>query len=81
MLAEHLQALKASLQSIAEEKLSGVDLKPTINIDAQIAFSEIPGANFHFLQSLAPFGQGNPAPVFLTRGVQVVEAATMGRRK
>ncbi len=34
--------------------------------------------NFDFIQSLAPFGEANPAPVFLTRNARVVETRLVG---
>ena len=37
--------------------------------------------NFDFIQSLAPFGEGNPAPVFLTRSVRVLEARLVGANR
>ncbi len=80
MPSEHLNTLKQRLQAIAGERLSGLDLTPTINIDAQVPLQLLVGENFAFLQSLAPFGEGNPMPVFLTTNVQVVEASTMGDR-
>jgi len=30
------------------------------------------------IQQLAPFGQGNPAPIFLSRRVRVIDCHTMG---
>ncbi|MFC2070904.1 single-stranded-DNA-specific exonuclease RecJ, partial [Chloroflexota bacterium] len=33
---------------------------------------------YNSIQQMAPFGQGNPAPVFLSRGVEVIECRTMG---
>ena len=37
--------------------------------------------NFDFIQSLAPFGAGNPAPVFLTRAARVLEVRPVGQGK
>ena len=37
--------------------------------------------NFRFVQSLAPFGKDNPAPLFLGRGIRVADSKTVGRRR
>ena len=34
--------------------------------------------NFDFIQSLAPFGEANRAPVFMTRNARVVESRQVG---
>ncbi len=78
MDASNLDELGHRLRTNAREKLSGLDLRPTIYIDAEIAPSSLVGENFKFVESLAPFGQGNPAPTFLTRRVQVIDVAAMG---
>ncbi len=36
------------------------------------------GIPSNLMQQLAPFGRGNPAPTFLSRGVEVVDCQTMG---
>ena len=37
--------------------------------------------NYSFIQSLAPFGEGNPSPHFLTKGVQIVDRRVVGRNR
>ncbi len=58
----------------AREALSDDDLQPRLQIDHEINFSEL---NFDFLgwhEMLQPFGNGNPQPLFLARGVEAVAA-------
>ena len=75
-----LHTLQRRLQSLAEERLSGVELVPALEIDCE-ASPHVPAEveNFRFIQSLAPFGKDNPSPVFLGRGVRVLEARLVGR--
>jgi single-stranded-DNA-specific exonuclease len=49
-----------------------------LDIDAEARFPELSGNTFNLIQRLAPFGRGNPAPVFLTRGAEVVDCQAMG---
>ena len=76
--AQALPALRERLQAIANQQLRDVSLTPRLRIDAQVRVKELLGDTFGFLRSLAPFGQGNPPPVFLTRGVQVIRVREIG---
>ncbi|MFH1560637.1 MAG: single-stranded-DNA-specific exonuclease RecJ [Chloroflexota bacterium] len=75
---ENLPALRERLSAIARRELAHLSLKPTINIDAHVRMTSLTGTNFQFFQDLAPYGEGNPAPVFITRGVEVVDAMRLG---
>ncbi|MFH0914239.1 MAG: single-stranded-DNA-specific exonuclease RecJ [Chloroflexota bacterium] len=74
----NLPRLEEELLRIAAGALEGLDLRPQIDIDAEVALGELGGKTYQLLQKLAPFGQGNPNPVFLSRGVEVVDCRTMG---
>ena len=70
--------LAEALIAVAEEKLTGVDLSPTLDVDCEISPALLEPHNLDFIQSLQPFGAGNPAPVFLTRGAWVLDARQVG---
>jgi single-stranded-DNA-specific exonuclease len=70
--------LEEKLGQIAEEQLEGLDLRPKLDIDAVTTLSQMGGETYQSLQSLAPFGMGNPVPTFLSRSVEVVTCQTMG---
>jgi len=75
---KNLARLQQSLLQLATTQLEGVDLRPQLDIDAEVTLPEIGGDTFHTIQQLAPFGRGNPPPAFLSRGVEVVDCHTMG---
>jgi single-stranded-DNA-specific exonuclease len=75
---KYLSELSAHMSAVSEQQLAGVDLRPRIDIEAEAKLTELGGDTFTLMEKLAPFGQGNPLPVFLTRGVQVMECRTMG---
>ena len=77
---ENLPRLKNELMGLADKRLRGLDLVPTIEIDCEISPSLLDDKNYEFVLSLSPFGEGNPAPVYLTRNVVVVEARQVGAR-
>ena len=76
-----LPELEQNLERIAAERLDGYDLAPSLDIDCEVQLSAFTPQNFDFIQSLAPFGEGNPAPVFLTRAVRVLEARLVGANR
>ena len=78
MPTKDLPELENELSAFAEEKLSGVELRPHLNIDAQVTLRDLAGDTYPTTQLLAPFGHGNPVPAFLSRGVEVLERRTMG---
>ncbi len=73
-----LPRLKEELTALAAAGLEGVDLRPRIDIDAEVLLPDMAGDTFLSIQQLAPFGQGNPAPTFLSRAVEVLDCRTMG---
>jgi single-stranded-DNA-specific exonuclease len=74
----NLPQLKQALVEIAAEELEGVDLRPKIDIDAETALPDLGGDTYSTIQKMAPFGQGNPVPTFLSRRVEVISSSTMG---
>jgi single-stranded-DNA-specific exonuclease len=78
MPTRNLPQLHKTLSELAETQLAGVDLRPRLDIDAEVSLPDLAGDMFRAIQQLAPFGQGNPSPAFLSRRVQVVECRTMG---
>jgi len=75
---KNLSRLKQHLSQLATTQLEGVDLQPHLDIEAEVTLSELSGATFQIMQKLAPFGQGNPLPTFLSRRVEVIDCHTMG---
>ena len=55
-----------------------VDLRPRIDIDAEAPLDELGEDIFQAIQMLAPFGQGNPLPTFISRSVRVADCRYMG---
>jgi single-stranded-DNA-specific exonuclease len=74
----NLAALEEKLAAIAEREIGDMDLRPQLDIDAQVKFHELGGSTYKLIQSIAPFGQGNPQPSFLSRGVMVTDYRQMG---
>ncbi len=75
---KNLARLQATLLQLAATQLAGVDLRPHLDIDAEVTLPDLGGDTFRITQQLAPFGRGNPVPTFLSRKVEVINCRTMG---
>jgi single-stranded-DNA-specific exonuclease len=75
-----LQQLQKRMKHEAEEKLKGLDLRPHIDIDAEVPLSAFSKGVFEEMRHLEPYGVGNPSPVFLSRKVEVVEQKLVGNQ-
>ncbi len=76
---ENIEALRQRLLAIAEAALSEHDLRPTVEVDVEVPVQSISLALAEELALLEPTGHHNPLPVFITRGLRVVEARAVGR--
>ena len=73
-----LPCLEQGLLQMATTQLAGADLRPKLDIDAEVTLPDLSGDTFKAIGQLAPFGCGNPLPTFLSRQVEVVDCRTMG---
>jgi single-stranded-DNA-specific exonuclease len=78
IINDKIPRLQERLVEKASQDLKGLDLRPQIVIDAQISLAEPNSQFLQFLPRLAPFGFGNPNPVFLCQGTKVMEAHRVG---
>ncbi len=75
---ELLPQLEQQLCQLASSQLDGLDLRPHLEIDAEIRLDYFNNETFGTIQLLAPFGKGNQLPIFLSRGVSVSDCQLMG---
>ncbi len=76
--SDSLADVQHMLEAVAAERSAGVSSAPMRIVDAEVSPAALMGRTFHFLQKMEPFGVGNPHPLFLSRGVRVDKASTMG---
>jgi len=78
---KNLPRLEQGLTQLATTQLAEVDLRPQLDIDAETSLRDLSGDTFQVMGQLAPFGYGNPLPIFLSRRVEVVDCRTMGNNR
>jgi single-stranded-DNA-specific exonuclease len=73
MASERIKELRARVNDYADGCLQPDDLRPRIWIDGALGFKSIDEQVASELTSLAPFGAGNPRPIFRASGVEIVD--------
>jgi len=75
--ASRIPELRLAVNAVADEVLEPDDLMPRLRIDGDLTFRGITGDVAYGVASLAPFGAGNPRPVFAARRVEIIDGPRM----
>jgi single-stranded-DNA-specific exonuclease len=80
LVQEKVHLLEEKLQ-IAYEKviLKGVIIKDEVVADAKLSFDDVTNENYKLIEKLAPYGTGNPKPLFLFEKVTIDKAKMFGK--
>lgn len=76
---EKIDDLKKTLEEKANELLTEEVLTRSLKIDCEVDFSLLTKDLYTAIQTLAPFGMGNPEPVFATKNVVIDDIRIMGK--
>jgi single-stranded-DNA-specific exonuclease len=79
--ADRLEAFRERFRVYAAARLTPRDFERELAIDGTIQFDEIDNASVEDVLRLAPFGQGNPAPVFAAMGVELAAPPDVNKEK
>jgi single-stranded-DNA-specific exonuclease len=71
--ASRIREFRLAINNWGDTRLGPDDLRPRLWLDGALAFGGISTQVAEELSSLAPFGPGNPKPIFQTSGVQIVD--------
>ncbi|OLC48570.1 MAG: single-stranded-DNA-specific exonuclease RecJ [Acidobacteria bacterium 13_1_40CM_65_14] len=71
--ASRIKELRLAVNAVADETLGPDDLMPRLRIDGDLTFRGITGDVAYGVAALAPFGAGNPRPVFAARRVEIID--------
>jgi single-stranded-DNA-specific exonuclease len=77
---DNLEALQDLLEQAFHEQVGAKPLQPTLKVDAQADLGELNPAFYQHLDSLRPFGPGNPAPVIACLGVECLSSRVLKDR-
>ncbi|MCX6797812.1 MAG: single-stranded-DNA-specific exonuclease RecJ [Candidatus Falkowbacteria bacterium] len=73
-----LDKFRQAIVKEATDKLTGQELLPKIKIEAALKLSELNFALIEQLNALAPYGQNNPQPKFVSYNLRLDDIMTMG---
>jgi single-stranded-DNA-specific exonuclease len=76
----NLESLQAALEEAFQEQMGAKPPRPTLKVDALVNLTELDQNFFRHLESLRPFGPGNPAPVFACETVECLGSRVVGER-
>jgi single-stranded-DNA-specific exonuclease len=78
---ERMAEFKDALNPLADERIAEESLKRKVRIDGPLGFADIDGPFLEAFSLLFPFGVGNPKPVFMAEGVEVISEPQLLQRK
>ncbi|MFZ3208202.1 MAG: single-stranded-DNA-specific exonuclease RecJ [Geobacteraceae bacterium] len=76
----NLEKFASSFDAVAGGLLSDADLIPELAIDGVITSAELTLELAGRIEALAPFGMGNPEPLFLLRGARIISTQVLKER-
>lgn len=74
-----IKEVEKRIEDYARKKLSRSLLQPKIDIDAEIGLDVVDEKLVSLLSAFDPVGVGNPLPLFLSRGLRVLDAKRIGK--
>lgn len=74
-----IDLLEKKLYELAEKTITDDVLVRTVKVDCELPSEMISLKTYEALQSLAPFGMGNPEPTFVTRGLLIDDVKSLGK--
>jgi len=75
---ENMEKFYALFSASVAREMEGVDVTPSINIDAEISAGDINWELVNDLKKMEPFGMGNGEPVFSAKNMIVAESRVVG---
>ncbi|MGI5841343.1 MAG: single-stranded-DNA-specific exonuclease RecJ [Patescibacteria group bacterium] len=75
---KNIPKFKKAIAKIVNDKLNGLELSPSVEVDAEMKLSAVNNKNILTLNKLEPFGTGNTEPIFLFRHLTVTSKRLVG---
>jgi single-stranded-DNA-specific exonuclease len=74
----HIEAFAKKINVYAQTTIKEETLIPVIDIECELSVADINKENLEIIKKFEPFGQTNPLPIFLTKGMLVEDVTTVG---
>ena len=66
---DNVPAFQAKFEEVVSSRLDEIHMKPVLEIDDEILLDQINYKFYNILRQMAPFGPGNPEPIFTVKQV------------
>ncbi|MBI2410727.1 MAG: single-stranded-DNA-specific exonuclease RecJ [Candidatus Kerfeldbacteria bacterium] len=77
---EALEAFRQRMRARATEQLKDVDLRKSVHIECTLALPAVDWTLIETLEQFAPFGEGNPEPVFASMDLVIDDISAIGKK-
>lgn len=74
-----IERFKTSFDNTVSAAIKPADFTPQLSIDCELAFDDISDRLINEIESLTPFGNGNPEPIFIAKNVEVFSSKIVGK--
>ncbi len=78
---ERLESFKRDLHQICTRKITEAQMRPIIDVDAKLDWSQVNPHLITLIERLAPFGMQNPSPKFVLENVNVAAQRFLGEEE
>lgn len=75
---ERMESFKRALYEIALRKVTDEQMRPVIEVDARLEWSQINPHLVELVNRMAPFGMANPSPKFVVENVSIAAQRGLG---
>lgn len=76
---EHLPRFKERFEETVCNMTKAVDFTAKIHIDCELFFENIHPTLLDEIERLQPFGQANPAPIFMAKNIEILSVSPVGQ--
>ncbi|MGM0409544.1 MAG: single-stranded-DNA-specific exonuclease RecJ [Bacillota bacterium] len=78
---DKVMLFKKNLETLLNKKLSNMSIKNEIKVNAEIKLNNIDINSYYKLRILAPFGEENPKPLFISKDCSVLQERNFSENK
>jgi single-stranded-DNA-specific exonuclease len=79
--ADNLEKVKSEMEKLINQKLEGIELIPSVYLDAEIGLGDVDWNLWKYLDKFEPFGMNNKKPKFLIKNCVVKDIQFLGAGK
>lgn len=76
---ENIYEFAKKFEEIASQRLTDEILQRVLRVDLELKLTSLNALLLESIEKLAPFGQGNPEPVFVSKKVNVLDVRSVGK--